>query len=67
LDLAYQDFITQQQMPYKQLGFLSDVLRGSASLAATGGKTVYEQAPSPLSQIAGPGLAALGLYREMNR
>jgi hypothetical protein len=41
--LAYQDFISQQQMPYKNLGFLSDILRGSASLAATGGKTVYEQ------------------------
>jgi hypothetical protein len=67
LDLAYQDFISQQQMPYKQLGFLSDILRGSASLAATGGKTVYEQAPSPLSQIAGPGLAALGLYREFGQ
>lgn len=67
LDLKYQDFITQQQMPYKQLGFLSDILRGSASLAATGGKTVYEQQPSPLSQLVGPGLLGLGLYREMNR
>ena len=67
LDLAYQDFITQQQMPYKQLGFLSDILRGSASLAATGGKTVYEQQPSPLSQLVGPGLLGLGLYREMGR
>ncbi len=67
LDLAYQDFITQQQMPYKQLGFLSDILRGSASLAATGGKTVYEQQPSPLSSIVGPGLAALGAYREFGR
>jgi hypothetical protein len=67
LDLAYQDFITQQQMPYKQLGFLSDILRGSASLAATGGKTVYEQQPSPLSSIIGPGLAALGAYREFGK
>ena len=67
LDLAYQDFITQQQMPYKQLGFMSDILRGSASLAATGGKTVYEQQPSPLSQLVGPGLLGLGLYREFGR
>ena len=67
LDLAYQDFITQQQMPYKQLGFLSDILRGSASLAATGGKTVYEQQPSPLSQMVGPGLLGLGLYREFGK
>lgn len=67
LDLAYQDFISQQQMPFKQLGFLSDILRGSASLAATGGKTVYEQQASPLSQVIGPGLAALGAYREFGR
>jgi hypothetical protein len=67
LDLQYQDFITQQQYPYKQLGFLSDILRGSSNLAGTGGKTVYEQQPSLLSQITGPGLLGLGLYREMNK
>jgi len=37
LDLQYQDFLQQQQYPYKQLGFMSDILRGSANLAATGG------------------------------
>ena len=62
LDQAYQDFITQQQYPYKNLGFLSDILRGSASLAATGGKAVYEAPPSMASQIGGLGLGALGLY-----
>ena len=67
LDLAYQDFISQQQDPYKQLGFLSDILRGSANLAATGGKTVYEQQPSVLSQMVGPGLLGLGLYKELGR
>lgn len=67
LDLAYQDFISQQQDPYKQLGFLSDILRGSANLAATGGKTVYEQQPSVLSQLVGPGLLGLGLYKEFGR
>lgn len=65
LDMAYQDFITQQQHPYKQLGFLSDILRGSASLASTGGKAVYEAPPSMLSQIGGVGLGALGLSRLM--
>lgn len=62
LDLAYQDFIAQRQDPYKQLGFLSDILRGSANLAATGGKAVYEQPPSLLSQLGGAGLAAAGIY-----
>lgn len=63
LDQAYQDFIAQQQYPYKQLGFLSDILRGSANLAATGGKTVYEAPPSMLSQLGGAGLAAAGAYK----
>lgn len=63
-DLAYQDFLAQQQHPYKHLGFMSDVLRGSASLAGAGGKTVYEAPPSMLSQIVGPGLLGLGIYRE---
>ncbi len=53
LDLAYQDFLTQQQYPYKQLGFMSDLLRGSANLAGTGGKTVYEAPPSMGSQLLG--------------
>lgn len=62
LDLQYQDFLQQQQYPYKQLGFMSDILRGSANLAATGGKTVYEPPPSVASQIGGLGLAGLGVY-----
>jgi hypothetical protein len=65
LEMAYQDFVNQQQYPYKNLGFLSDILRGSANLAATGGKTVYEAPPSMLSQIGGVGLGALGLSRLM--
>ena len=62
MDLAYQDFMEQQQYPYKQLGFMSDILRGSANLAATGGKAVYEAPPSTFSQLTGAGLAGLGLY-----
>jgi hypothetical protein len=62
LDIQYQDFLQQQQYPYKQLGFMSDILRGSANLAATGGKTVYEAPPSVASQIGGLGLAGLGVY-----
>jgi hypothetical protein len=63
-DLAYQDFLTQEQYPYKQLGFMSDILRGSANLAATGGKAVYDAPPSQMSQLVGPGLLGLGIYRE---
>jgi hypothetical protein len=64
LDMAYQDFLAQQQYPYKQLGFMSDLLRGSANLAGTGAKSVYEAQPSQLSQMVGPGLLGLGIYRE---
>jgi hypothetical protein len=67
LDMGYQDFIAQQQYPYKQLGFMSDLLRGSSNLAGTGGKTVYESGSSPMSQILGSGLTAAGIYRELNK
>lgn len=67
LDQAYQDYITQQQYPYKQLGFMSDLLRGSASLATTGAKSVYESPPSLLSQVGGLGLGALGMYNLYNQ
>jgi len=61
-DLAYQDFLAQQQYPYKQLGFMSDILRGSANLAATGGKAVYEAPPSATSQALSTGLGAASIY-----
>jgi hypothetical protein len=63
LDLAYQDFLSQQQYPYKQLGFMSDLLRGSANLAGTGGKTVYEAPPSTTQNLMQLGLGGLGLYK----
>ena len=65
LDLQYQDFMAQQQAPYTQLGFMSDVLRGSGSLAKNVG--VYDASANPLQQIVGPGLLGLGLYKEFNR
>lgn len=63
LDMAYQDFLAQQQYPYKQLGFMSDLLRGSANLAGTGGKTVYEAPPSTTQNLMQLGLGGLGLYK----
>jgi len=62
LDLQYQDFMAQQQAPYAQLGFMSDLLRGSGSLAKNTG--VYDAPASPLQQIVGPGLLGLGIYKE---
>lgn len=62
LDLQYQDFLAQQQYPYLQLGFMSDILRGGASLAATGGKAIYQAPPSQSQNLMQLGLGALGLY-----
>lgn len=63
-DLQYQDFLNQKQFPYQNIGFMSDILRGTAGLAGTGGRSIYEAPASPLQQIVGPGLLGLGLYKE---
>ena len=61
LSQQYQDFLNQQNYPYKQLGFMSDILRG---MPLTGGQTqtMYQAPPSTLSQTAGMigGLGSLG-------
>ena len=58
LGAQYQDFLNFQNYPYKQLGFMSDILRG-APLTQTG-SALYQQAPSTASQLAGLGTAAIG-------
>ena len=58
----YQDYLNAQNYPYKQLGFMSDMLRG---LPLTQQATaMYGQAPSMVSQVAGLGLTgkALGAF-----
>ena len=67
LEIAYQNFIEQKSYPYKQLGFMSDLLRGSSNLAATGGKTIYENQPSLAQQMSGAGLLAAGIAREATK
>ncbi len=62
MDLAYQDFLEQRDLPFERLGFMSDVVRGlpmGQRVTATerGPAAVYQ--PSGLSQIAG----AYGTYR----
>jgi hypothetical protein len=55
----YQDFLNQQNYPYKQLGFMSDMLRGLPLSQSS--SQIYQQPQSPLTQIAGAGLTAKGL------
>jgi hypothetical protein len=61
LNNQYQDFLNYQNYPYKQLGFMSDMLRGLPLTQQA--STVYQQAPSMLSQAAGLGTAALGVSK----
>ena len=57
----YQDFLNQQNYPYKQLGFMSDMLRGLPLSQSS--QQMYQQPPSALSQAAGLGLSAYGMSR----
>ena len=59
LNNQYQDFQNYQNYPYKQLGFMSDMLRGLPLTQQA--STVYQQAPSAVQQVAGLGLTAKAL------
>lgn len=61
LDTRYQDYLNYQNYPYKQIGFMSDVLRG-VPLTQTG-SSVYQQAPSAVQNIASLGLGAAGISK----
>jgi hypothetical protein len=58
LDQAYQYFQEQQNYPYKQLGFMSDLVRGMP-LGQTTTKSMYEAAPNSANVALGLGAAAL--------
>lgn len=61
MNQQYQDFLNAQNYPYKQLGFMSDIIRG-VPLTQTG-TALYQAPPSATSQLAGLGTAAYGLSR----
>jgi hypothetical protein len=60
LDVAYQDFLNQQNYPYKQLGFMSDLLRGTPT-GSSSTINMYQPPGSALGQIAGLGTGIYGL------
>jgi hypothetical protein len=67
LDNAYQEFINQQNQPYKQLSYMSDLIRGTP-IGQQSTNQVYQAAPSFISQAAGlgtAGIAGLGMYNAM--
>ena len=51
LSQNYQDFLNQQNYPYKQLGFMSDLIRGTPT--SGGAATMYQAPPSAQSQTVG--------------
>ena len=57
INAEYQDYLNAQNYPYKQLGFMSDMLRGLPLTQQS--SAMYGQAPSMVSQVAGLGGAAL--------
>jgi hypothetical protein len=61
IDTKYQDFLNYQNYPYKQLGFMSDIIRG-APLTQTG-SAVYQAPPSTAQNIASLGLGAAGISK----
>jgi hypothetical protein len=62
LDLGYQDFLNQQNYPYKQLGFMSDMLRG-LPLGQQSTQQIYQPPPSTMATLGGLGMGAYGLSR----
>jgi len=54
-----QDYATAQQYPMLQLGNMSALTRGLPMQSST--TSMYQAAPSPVSQLAGLGTAAYGL------
>jgi hypothetical protein len=59
LNNQYQDFLNYQNYPYKQMGFMSDMIRGLP--LAQQSSSMYAQPPSMLQQVAGAGLVGKGL------
>ena len=57
----YQDYLNSQNYPYKQLGFMSDMVRG-LPLATQSTQSMYPQTPGPstVQTLAGLGGAAYG-------
>ena len=60
LTQAYGDFQNQQNYPYKQLGFMSDLIRG-LPLGQQSTRAVYDAPPSAAQTIGSLGLGAYGI------
>ena len=59
LNNQYQDFLNSQNAPYKQMGFMSDILRGLPLTQQSA--SMYQTPPSFGSQMIGAGATVAGL------
>lgn len=61
-DIAYQNFLDQQNYPYKQLSYMSDLIKNPA-IGSTSQRQMYEGSPNMLNTVAGLGLGAASLMK----
>jgi hypothetical protein len=59
LDTQYQDFLNYQNYPFKTMGFMSDILRGTPT--TTSASSIYQAPPSATQSLMSLGLGAYGL------
>jgi hypothetical protein len=59
LDVAYQNFQDQKNYPYRQLGYMSDLLRGTPT-GSSGVTNMYSPPANVAGQIAGLGVGPQG-------
>jgi hypothetical protein len=57
----YNDYLNFQNYPYKQMGFMSDIIRG-VPLTQTG-SSIYQAPPSTAQTVASLGLGAAGISK----
>jgi hypothetical protein len=60
LNTQYQDYLNAQNYPYKQLGFMSDMLRGLPLTQQSA--TMYQPGPSTSNQLLGAATSLGGAY-----
>jgi hypothetical protein len=66
LDTGYQDFLNQQNYPYKQLGFMSDMIRG-LPLGQQSTQSMYQAPPSMAQNVGAIGMGAYGVGQLMGK
>jgi hypothetical protein len=59
VNTKYEDFQNAQNYPYKQMGFMSDMIRGLPTSQT--GATMYQSAPTAIQNLTSLGLGAAGI------